>query len=369
MVAQQTTETSTNPQSMNGGQPLSAAAVDLTVPSAPAFSVLGVNPQNVMRPSTPRELATSFLSGVDANGNFQSGLALEMAPYMLFAGENVTLEKYRSNYLVRFLTNTGLSFATTKGSDDSDKSVRVAFGLRAILWQAEGGDARRSSFLDEAFKKLEFPPAEGSLEERTRRAAEPNEEQQRAWVTAWKSAKTQWEREHWNDTIWEVGLAPTWTSEEGDLSSARWSGAAFWTSFAYGFEGSTDIGLPFLEKYSQLILHARARTEERVPGPGTPPTFFEQDTALLGGRLRLGNERWALAMEGSYVHADRKDGQRNEDFGRLSIGAEVKVSDDLWLELAVGGDTGRDDNMEQTFVLGALSFGYSTRPTSLVSQQ
>src|SRR5437763_20839 len=71
--------------------------VDLAVPESPAFAVLDITPQTVNRPTSTEEFATSLLNGVDKNGNFQAGVAVDTIPYLLFFGHQITLEKYVDN--------------------------------------------------------------------------------------------------------------------------------------------------------------------------------------------------------------------------------------------------------------------------------
>lgn len=67
------------------GDPLTKA--DLTpklkfdVPSSAGFAILGVSPENVLTPRKGSELALGLLNGLDQEGNFQSGLAIEANPY------------------------------------------------------------------------------------------------------------------------------------------------------------------------------------------------------------------------------------------------------------------------------------------------
>jgi len=70
---------------------------DFLVPTSPAFAVLGVTPEQVIRPDTPKAFGTALLNGVDPNGNLQSGIAIDFSPYYLFAGRYLTLQKYRSS--------------------------------------------------------------------------------------------------------------------------------------------------------------------------------------------------------------------------------------------------------------------------------
>src|ERR1043165_2392672 len=59
-----------------------------TVPNSPAFAVLNGTPEQVIRPSTPRQFGAAVLNGVDPNGNFQTGLAVDANPFMIFGGQN-----------------------------------------------------------------------------------------------------------------------------------------------------------------------------------------------------------------------------------------------------------------------------------------
>jgi len=140
-------------------KPVEFSDADLAVPESPAFTVLGLTPQTVARPTSPRAFASSLLNGVDENGNFQSGVALDTAPYLVFAGPSLTLRKYNESYQTRFLARTQFSFGTTKGASDDDKSVRLALGFRMTLWDA--GDPHSDEDLLTCFAdrlKLPAPP-------------------------------------------------------------------------------------------------------------------------------------------------------------------------------------------------------------------
>lgn len=102
--------------------------------------MLGVSTEEIIRPTSPRAFATELLNGVDKNGNFQSGIAIETAPYLLFNGKNVTLHDYQTSYMTQILTNSQISLATVKGSSDDDKSIRMAAGLKIVPWNK--GDSR-----------------------------------------------------------------------------------------------------------------------------------------------------------------------------------------------------------------------------------
>jgi hypothetical protein len=65
----------------------------LKLTSAPAYNVLGVEPENISRPSTPRGLATALQSAV-VNGKLQPNFAMEFTPYYMFGGLKNDTKKY-----------------------------------------------------------------------------------------------------------------------------------------------------------------------------------------------------------------------------------------------------------------------------------
>src|SRR5262245_22614829 len=145
-------------------QAIRKLAVDWAVPESPAFTVLGVTPDTVTRPSSVQQLASSILNGIDKNGNFQSGVALDVQPYLLGYGYKVDFNTYKTNYLVRFLSRLQTSIGTTKGASDADKSTRIALGARISVFDL--GDPYRddktaaclASAGERALKTAGFPP-------------------------------------------------------------------------------------------------------------------------------------------------------------------------------------------------------------------
>src|SRR5258705_13872035 len=136
---------------MNIGEELKkvrAVMVDLSVPDSPAFTVLGLTPEEVARPTTARKLATSLLNGVDRNGVLQTGVAIDTLPYLALAGQLLTLDDYRkpSNYALRFLARGQASVAPAKASEVTDKARR--FGLRRGMPGFAPRDPRPPAWLD-----------------------------------------------------------------------------------------------------------------------------------------------------------------------------------------------------------------------------
>lgn len=352
------------------------AAVDLSVPESPAFTVLGVTPQTVIRPTSPRAFATSLLNGVDTNGNFQSGLAMDFVPYLLLAGDELTLRKYQTHPVTRLLARTQFSFATTKGASEDDKSLRLALGLHVTLF--DKGDPRTDEDLMTCFSTFRLPPPPTQLEcelpdnptpadrEAFRRCQETFEaaKEQRALQVqevidfnndVSTQCRNEAQKRNWNRSSWVVGAAPSWISTDGQTKNLSWNGGGFWTSLAYGFEG-----VPGMETRSQLIFHARFRNREQVPDPNITGNFLSQDSMFFGSRFRHGSPNFNGSFEYSFLRA-RINGQNFDNSARLALGFERRIAGDTWFNLALGGETGRADGRNNGFVITSFKWAFSQR--------
>ena len=359
-------------------QPGSTAftSVDMSVPASPAFTVLGVTPETVIRPTSPRAFATSLLNGVDPNGNFQSGLAMDFAPYLLIAGDDLTLFKYRHSPMIRVLSRTQFSFATTKGASEDDKSLKLALGLNIALW--DRGDPRMDQELIDCLSTIKTPPPPTQLEcelpdhptaddikafekcqaniaaanqLRAQQVQEANEFNNSVSTRCREDAQ----KKNWNRSSWTIGGAPSWISKNGQTKDLLWNGGGFWTSFAYGFEG-----VPGLDKKSQLILHARYRNREQVPDPNVSGAFLSQDSLFFGTRFRTGSPTFNGSFEYTFLRS-RVTGLKYDNSSRLSLLFERRIAGDTWFNLSLGGETGRQDGRNNGFVLTSFKWAFSDR--------
>ena len=399
---------------------VNSASLDLAVPEVPALAVLGLTTQEVIRPTTPREFATELLNGIDRNGNFQSGVAIDTVPWLFFLGDT-SLNKYRESYPTQLLLNNAFSFATTKGSSNDDKSVRVAVGVRFVPWNL--GDPRtykltpgeyrenggnKKYWIDNCFESVLDPlgneinsileimkseeinrdkcvtqkikSCEFTKEDENRNCQlsvrlicdqeiESDRRNNQERISSLEAQMDEKLREGanqcrkelrkltWNRSAWAIGVAPTWISPNGNIGDTEWDGLGLWTSFAYGFEG-----IPTLERTSQFILHARYRTDEEVPIEDMDNMFIEQDSFFLGGRLIVGKPTIAAQFEGGYTFSDPRDGD-NENSFIGSLGGNIMVRDNLWLDLSIGAMSGAGDKDSQVFVLNSLKWGFQNKPT------
>ena len=339
-------------------------AVDLAVPESPGFTVLGLTPETVTRPSSAQQFATALLSGVDKNGNFQSGIAIDAQPYLLWSGESITWGRYRDHWPIRFLSRAQFSLATAKGATDEDKSVRIGMGGRFTVF--DFGDPFRNDIVGQclvdahadALRKIplgSIPPPTASQEQIDAHNAlllklvEPLED-------ACREIQAERERlREWNNSSLVFGLAGSWIAESGNTGDLGGNGSGYWVSAAYGFEN-----VPRLEDASQLIFHYRHRNKEQVPDPTTEGKFLTQDSDVAGFRWRLGTANTTGSFEYVFFREDVLNGTKDTST-QFALGLERRISGNTWLSVSFGGKNGRADGANQGFVLSSLNWSFTSK--------
>jgi hypothetical protein len=337
---------------------LPLANLDLSVPQSPAFAVLGITPDNIISPGSPRELAFSLLNGVGKNGAFQSGIAIDTVPYLLFAGRNKTLYDYQHNYSIRLLSRTELSFATSKGAQDKDPSLKVALGLHITFF--DNGDPRLDETYINELSNAFYNSAAGQFIDPSDPAAVAAA--RKSWLTNVDDIRKAAKARNWNKSSWSVGVAPSWVDKTGDSGRYEWNGGAAWTSLAYGFdtEPFTNTGL---DKTSQLILHLRYRNHEQIPDPAMTGSFYAEDSFLAALRLRLGSPDFNASLDGAYVREWNSASHDGSSY-RLAFVLERKMAANLWLRLSYGKEFDTPNGKDGSLFLGSFHLGASEEATA-----
>jgi hypothetical protein len=136
-------------------KPLGWSTLDFSTPPSPAAKIIGYS-GDIGGIATPNQLAVKLLNGLDSDGSFQTGFAIDISPYLMARGTGFTLEEYKdsSSGFKRFLANTKISIATSK----SDSTARLGFGAEFILLNE--GDFRFDSQLLTDFQEItkDLPP-------------------------------------------------------------------------------------------------------------------------------------------------------------------------------------------------------------------
>jgi hypothetical protein len=120
--------------------------INFAVPDLPAFKALGIDPSNILRPSSNKDLAIMFNNFANTDGAFiiPKNFAAEISPALLIKPW-YTLDQFRSNGFLQAFTKTSVSIGTNKEAKTGINSI--AAGVRTTL--IDNGDYR----LNEAFLK------------------------------------------------------------------------------------------------------------------------------------------------------------------------------------------------------------------------
>ncbi len=325
--------------------------VDFTVPESPAFALLGIAPEKITRPSTPRDLAIAISNGFDEQGKAKNGLAIEFSPYDFFApAKELTLNEYATNPKTRFLANTIVSLGMAKGAEASDKSMRLGLGLQMTLF--DYGDPRLDSRVLTCLQSLK---PEDRLSGAPRAETSDTTDAQNAQFIACRDIPKQGRDAKlgaWNKSAGTLGFGQVWSSDTGNFSDRKGGAKGGWLSLGYGFEG-----IKGLEDSAQLVFMAKRLLDERVADKVNAGKFITQDNTLAGARLRFTRDstRFYGTTEASYQRLKFANG-KDEIVRRFAFGLEFKMSDDLWLVTSIGGEGGRKNGENQSFVLSSIRY-------------
>jgi len=328
---------------------IGATLESMAAPESPAFTVLGLSPKNVTRPTSPTDFATALLSGFDQNGNLQSGIALDAAP-VLILGRSATFWSHYSDprkkyWWVRPLARTTFSYGTAKGASSSDPALRLATGLRVVLYDERDPRYLYGTCIRGFEPNLNAPDIEA---EKHRLQVE------RQKCIAQKESRI---KEIWNATSLAIAGSPVWISPDGSTPNLRLSGGGYWTSAAVR-----------LQTWGQIIGHFRRLTGEQVPAPHTPvnpvtglPTFFTQGTTLIGGSFRFGSGKFNGNVDGLYVHKNVSG--RLDSYPELDLGLERKLAESFYLDATYRYAVGTQ--LTASGFVANLKWSFSKVPTML----
>lgn len=321
----------------------------IAVPESPAFSVLNVTPDKIVMPANGRELALGLLQGVDDKGNFQNGLAIDFSPYLLAMGKDFQLSDYRSSPVKQILAHTQVSLGSSKGSSSNDKSVRLATGLRVTVFDL--GDPRMDTVLGKCinekqaviFKK--YPPMPPNTPAKEVSATLKKMETETEELV--KQCRDESAKRNLNKPALDMGLSPVWSSADGDTKNLDWSGLAVWSSFKYGYE---DL---------LVMVNAKYRSKDQRSDPLDASKTTEGDVVSVGGKLRYGSASTGVLLQGIYTHYSPRGRQTISEF-LYSLGGEIKIADNLWLQASAGSTAGSATS-KSAFVSGQFKWAISEK--------
>jgi len=198
-------------------------SINFTMPSSPAFDLLGVSPSEIHKPGLPRDFQISWLL---SGGGLNPNIAIEMEPGWLFFNRSKSRSAYqKSSWL--FKTASSLNFSMGTAKVDNEQSL--AYGLKLNLYNA------RDPLLDDAlieqltptFTKQEIEYNELLIKLNIASEAAEIDSLNNVLgllksVIAEDSVKfrnksqevyTNWEKENWNATMLDLGFGQVFNYE------------------------------------------------------------------------------------------------------------------------------------------------------------
>ena len=342
------------------------------VPSSPAFTALGMSPEQVTTPSSPRDLALALLNGADHQGRIQTGFAVDFAP-VTWLLPDVTEDGLMNNWLLRNLYSTTVSLGTTQVSEGSD-AQRVALGVSMRLWNSEEDD------ITEELQKFmagfgEDRPINNPLTDHDDIAhAEAMSARHSRGEVALQELFSRLRTQTWGRGSASAAWAPTWLSESGKWSDLRYDGSTAWVGASFQLNGPSDDELLGMmdapskvdpkRRFWHFLTQAQFREGESVKGEGgSADKTFNQDSMLIAARLRYGTVDLNGSAEVGYLRV--WDGPGGDgDAVRYGLSLERRVSKNTWLVVSAGHETGISGDLpDQSFAVGGIRFGFGEHET------
>jgi hypothetical protein len=151
---------------------------------------------------------------------------------------------------------------------------------------------------------------------------------------------------NWNKTVATIDVGELSSSASGtwgDMKGQK-AGAAFLLALPAG-------------KSAQFVAQVQARK-----GFGSAPD--ETSFYSGGGRLLVGGAAKRFSIEGLVSKANDIDPQKNGVSKRATIGTEIRVSDGLWIELAVGSEwtPANANSGSRLLSLANLKYAFNSKP-------
>jgi hypothetical protein len=313
---------------------------------------MNVTPAEVVRPATPRAWAAALLDGVDKNGKLKRGIAIDAAPFALFSRDMSLFEYTQLSAAEKMLMNTNVSFGTAKGNESDDKSLKLGLGLHVRLYDL--GDPRDDAELTKCYRDIV-------------NANRPSDDDffKPAGVKAggFKDCLAKRKSARWNASSGILGLGQAWTSDTGEVSDRKRSTGGAWLSLGYGFENFD--GMPALHDNSQVLVHYKMLSKERVADPLNEGKFVDQKNRLAAVQMRMGVQTFAGMLEASWQRLSVAD-RPEEKVRRYAVGLEFRIASNTWLVFSTGGERGRTTGENGSFVLTTIRYGQ--QPTTFGPQ-
>lgn len=313
-----------------------------SVPSIPALEFLSYDPENISRPSSPRELGASLFSGIDAAGKVKQGLAIE-AKLSKIIESKVDLRDYQKKPIKYILYNAQISLGSVATSGDSS-NTDIGWGFRLTLFD-NSDPMRDSSFTNKAAEIVGVtspgtPPMEKEI----------HDEMLKKNAKDLDSIRINYAKNHWNASWLVISYAGGSRLAGSEITQGKPVGQQFLVA------GGLGIG-----KWGQFGYMVRwlDRIQE--------DTKIKTQEFSIGGKFLIGRPKYNLFAELAYNHLLNKDEfseipsiNTDNDFS-WSAGVEFFVANGVWAVAGIGQNADRIVGNDSVQLLSGLRMGISDK--------
>jgi hypothetical protein len=376
--------------------------IDAGVPEPSGFTSLGIAPFRTAQTLSPPDLSFAAAQTFDGSGQPHIALGIDFTTLQLLRGrwhgEQWHLSDYKGHHDHRTIARAQLSIAVSKGESDRDQSVRIAPAVRVVLHQERDPRVHRGiGSLQDCFERnvglaederdataalgarraaagavLDDPAASPAAREAAQRELATVEPQWAQAVETYRQALRQLVRAGmavcredpelaayaWNSTGYAIGGSPTFRATNGAMDDLRLHGYSIWATASYGFDpkGRMRYWMPgFLGAHAQILFQLTYRHDQLLLRPGGQASSDEANQYAASARLRFGKSRLNGSMELALLDDDFDVGH-GDTYTALTIGADTRLREGLWLSASLGRTISRERIPEQTSLRFALQW-------------
>jgi len=307
--------------------------LDYTVPESPAFKILGNSPDNILKPTSVRNVALSIGNYFLTTGSvIPKNFAVEISPLLL--NGKASLNDYNKNkfwHRLRFSLGTNIQ---------DNGGYNIAEGLRLTLIDKTdlrdfksnpdftnflyASAVNTSIAIDKALADHIIKHPEENLTVITAGEKYQNdtsfkkvikEEAKKFYtdknvnVDAVSVYRDSIRNLLWNAPIWELGIATLQTSTDSLVKNLKFSQIGFWTT----------AGFPVGQK-SQLLIGGKL---------GFIDSTDWQTNASAGLRFYYGSNNVKGFLQGEYDYKDKKNS------ATASLGCQFNITNGLWGQFSI----------------------------------
>jgi hypothetical protein len=345
----------------------------LHMPVSPAFSLLGISPTSIEKPTTPSTLALTILNTSNNLTSLPQNFAMEFSPYWMFYGSKLSWRQDIERDILESITRTStMSIATAQTGDDANPVTSLGISYRTSIFSGKLSDKSKSYLekiesnlnvrlllFDKYSQMQSYKEKFNQADELTRNAANEIDKKKREELLD-KANKLSDEttklilndsnyRDELNSTVgkdlekittqregffMDFSLATAMNFPKADASQGTLNKSAAWFTFSQEWEQFSIVGLT-----RGILEHTK---NSGLIDLGIRPVFNKDLYAIsleLISRIPVNNSSLSFQW-------------------RLMSLLDYKIADNTWLNIGVGKDY--DNTMKGTI---SVSFNYSTFDT------